>query len=136
MLWPLVRSFLKLTPFHRRVRWFDALHRETLLSLGQHSGQRYLSWNGATDLLDASRWAAFQDEFFTPVEKIVEVVLMLVEGDDMVDGKGVRISADRAWRWMDAITISGKCQSTAMTKCDRSWMQQMWMAPSKKVMDW
>jgi len=70
MLWPLVRSFLKLTPFHRRVRWFDALHRETLLSLGQHSGQRYLSWNGATDLLDASRWAAFPDEFFIPVEKL------------------------------------------------------------------
>jgi hypothetical protein len=48
-------------------------------------------------LLDGSRWEAFPDEFFTPVEEIVEVVLMLVKEDDMADGKGVRISADRAW---------------------------------------
>jgi hypothetical protein len=65
---------LKLTHFHRRVRWFDALHLETLLSLWRHSGQRYLSRNGATNLLDTSRWVAFPDDFFAPVEKIVEVV--------------------------------------------------------------
>jgi hypothetical protein len=33
-----------------------------------------------TNLLDTSGWTAFPDEFFTPVEKFVEVVLMLVEG--------------------------------------------------------
>jgi NAD(P)-dependent dehydrogenase (short-subunit alcohol dehydrogenase family) len=59
-----------------------------------------------TNLLDASGWAAFPDEFFTPVEKIVEVVLMLVDGDDMVDGKGVRISADRAWG--RAVEVNGR----------------------------
>ena len=59
-----------------------------------------------TNLLDTSGWAAFLDEFFAPVEKIVEVMLMLVEGDDMMDGKGVRISANRAWR--RAVEVSGR----------------------------
>ena len=58
------------------------------------------------NLLDASRWAVFPDEFFTPVEKIVKVVLILVEGTDMVDGKGVRISADRAWG--RAVEVDGR----------------------------
>ena len=38
-------------------------------------------------MLDTSGWAAFLDEFFTPIEKIVEVVLILVEGADVVDEK-------------------------------------------------
>ncbi len=33
----------------------------------------------------------------TPIEKIVEVVLMLVDGGDMTDAKGVKVSADKAW---------------------------------------
>ena len=51
-----------------------------------------------TNLLDASGWVDFLDESFVPVEKFVEVVLMLVEGDNMMDGKRVRISAGQAWR--------------------------------------
>src|SRR4051812_31473688 len=58
------------------------------------------------NLLDASGWAAFPDEFFTPVEKIVEMVLMLVDGDDMVDGNGVGISAD--WAWGRAVEVNGR----------------------------
>jgi NAD(P)-dependent dehydrogenase (short-subunit alcohol dehydrogenase family) len=59
-----------------------------------------------TNLLDASGWADFPDEFFVPVEKIVEVVLMLVEGDYMMDGKGARISANRTWRC--AVGVNGR----------------------------
>lgn len=58
-----------------------------------------------TNLLDASVWAAFPDKFFTPVEKIAEVVVMLVEGGDMVDARGVRVSADKAWG--RAVEVSG-----------------------------
>ena len=32
----------------------------------------------------------------TPIEKIVEVVLMLVDGGDMIDAKGVKIAGDKA----------------------------------------
>jgi hypothetical protein len=59
-----------------------------------------------TNLLDTSGWTAFPGEFFTPVEKFVEVVLMFVEGGDMTDGKGVRISADRAWG--RAVDVDGR----------------------------
>jgi hypothetical protein len=106
MLWPLLYSFSKLTLFHRWVCGFGALHRETILSLWRHSGQPYLSGTVRTNLLDASRWVDFPDESFAPVEKIVEVVLVLVEGNDMMDGKGVRISADQAWR--RAVEVNGR----------------------------
>jgi hypothetical protein len=62
-----------------------------------------------TNLLDASGWSAFPDKFFAPVEKIVEVVLMLVEGDDMMDGKGVRIPANRTWS--RAVGVNGRNHS-------------------------
>ena len=51
----------------------------------------------------------------------------------MMDGKGVRISADRAWG--RAVEVDGrnhyfrKYQGTAMIKCDRPWRKQMWIAP-------
>jgi NAD(P)-dependent dehydrogenase (short-subunit alcohol dehydrogenase family) len=59
-----------------------------------------------TNLLDASGWAAFPDEFFTPIEKIVEVVIMLVRGRDMVDAKGVHVSADKTWG--HAVEVNGR----------------------------
>ena len=59
-----------------------------------------------TNLLDANGWAAFPDEFFTPVEKIVEVVILLVEGGEMVDSKGVHIPADKLWG--RAVEINGR----------------------------
>lgn len=39
-----------------------------------------------TNLLSVDEWAGFPEEYFTPVEKIGDVVLMLIEGKD--DGKG------------------------------------------------
>ena len=59
-----------------------------------------------TNLLDASGWAAFPDEFFTPVETVVEVVVMLVEGGAMVDAKGVRVPAEQAWG--RAVEVNGQ----------------------------
>lgn len=39
-----------------------------------------------TNLLTSAEWANFPEEYFTPVDKIGEVVLMLIEGKD--DGNG------------------------------------------------
>ena len=50
-----------------------------------------------TNLLSSKEWKQFPDEYFTPVEKIVETVLLLVDGVDMVDAKGKRIEAKQAW---------------------------------------
>jgi len=44
-----------------------------------------------TNLLDSSGWSAFPDEYFTPIEKVVETVLMLIDGGDWVDTKGVKV---------------------------------------------
>jgi NAD(P)-dependent dehydrogenase (short-subunit alcohol dehydrogenase family) len=39
-----------------------------------------------TNLLSKQEWSTFPQEYFTPVEKIVEVVLMFVDGKDPVKG--------------------------------------------------
>jgi NAD(P)-dependent dehydrogenase (short-subunit alcohol dehydrogenase family) len=50
-----------------------------------------------TNLLDQEAWNHFPDSYFTPVSKIVEVVLMLVDGGEMVDSKSVKVEAGKDW---------------------------------------
>lgn len=50
-----------------------------------------------TNLLDSKSWDSFPKEYFTPVEKIVDAVLMCIDGGDMVDSKGIKVPADRAY---------------------------------------
>lgn len=53
-----------------------------------------------TNSLDAKEWANFPEEYFTPVEKIVDTVVMLVDGkDEKVEVKGQL--------WGKAVEISG-----------------------------
>lgn len=59
-----------------------------------------------TNLLDAQGWANFPEEYFTPVEKIVSTVLMLVDGGKMEDSKGVTVGADEAYGL--AVEINGQ----------------------------
>jgi len=59
-----------------------------------------------TNLLDSTAWSTFPDEYFTPVEKIVEVVLMLVDGGKMKDSKGVVVPADK--NFMRAVEVNGR----------------------------
>jgi NAD(P)-dependent dehydrogenase (short-subunit alcohol dehydrogenase family) len=42
-----------------------------------------------TNLLDDSAWSEFPAEYFTPLSKIVDTVLMFIDGGDLVDTKGV-----------------------------------------------
>jgi NAD(P)-dependent dehydrogenase (short-subunit alcohol dehydrogenase family) len=59
-----------------------------------------------TNLIDQKAWSTFPDSYFTPVEKIVEVVLMLIDGGEMKD------STERALKqgedWQRAVEINGK----------------------------
>lgn len=50
-----------------------------------------------TNLLDEAGWSQFPDRYFTKVEKIVEVVLMLIDGGKMEDSKGVVKDEGRDW---------------------------------------
>lgn len=70
-----------------------------------------------TNLLTAREWENFPEQFFTPVGKIVEVVLFLVDGEDPTEGK--RVDEDGGERaaiasgakggvlWGEAVEISG-----------------------------
>ncbi|KAF2093838.1 NAD(P)-binding protein [Rhizodiscina lignyota] len=59
-----------------------------------------------TNLLDAQGWANFPEEYFTPVEKIVESVLMLVDGKDMTDAYGTKVEAGKGYGL--AVEVNGK----------------------------
>lgn len=59
-----------------------------------------------TNILDSREWSLFPDAYFTPIEKVVEVVLMLVDGGDMADTKGAKVTSQKAWA--RAVEVSGK----------------------------
>jgi len=59
-----------------------------------------------TNLLDEREWSGFPAEYFTPVESIVDAVLMLIEGGEMQDSKGNKVSASEAWGM--AVEVNGK----------------------------
>ncbi|KAF2396912.1 15-hydroxyprostaglandin dehydrogenase [Trichodelitschia bisporula] len=50
-----------------------------------------------TGLMDEKSWDSFEGDLLTPVEKVREAVLQLLDGGDMVDAKGVRVSKDEVW---------------------------------------
>lgn len=49
----------------------------------------------ATNLLDAAAWKTFPQQHLTPIPSIVDTVTKLVDGQTMVDAKGVEVKADR-----------------------------------------
>ncbi|KAF2748395.1 NAD(P)-binding protein [Sporormia fimetaria CBS 119925] len=50
-----------------------------------------------TNLLAAEDWETFPREFWTPMETLVDAVLMLVDGGDMQDAAGKKVPAEDAW---------------------------------------
>lgn len=58
-----------------------------------------------TNLLDAVGWSQFPESYFTKVEKIVEVVLMLIDGGKMEDSKGVVKGEGQDWSL--AVEVNG-----------------------------
>lgn len=51
-------------------------------------------------------WGDFPEEAFTPMELIVETVLNLVAGGEIVDSKGKRVSPEKAYG--QALLVTGK----------------------------
>jgi NAD(P)-dependent dehydrogenase (short-subunit alcohol dehydrogenase family) len=50
-----------------------------------------------TGLLSQEEWKSFPLEYFTPMETVVDTVVKLVDGGDIVDAKGVKKTADEHW---------------------------------------
>ncbi|RDW61603.1 NAD(P)-binding protein-27 [Coleophoma crateriformis] len=83
-----------------------------------------------TNLLTAKEWKNFPEEFFTPVEMIVQTVLRLIDGEDEEQGKR-RIDGpgrgDGTILWGEAVEVSGRNHyyREAARFCDEGMMAVM-----------
>jgi hypothetical protein len=50
-----------------------------------------------TNLLNAEGWKAFPLQYQTPMSTLVDAVLKLIDGGDMEDSTGKKVSKDDAW---------------------------------------
>jgi NAD(P)-dependent dehydrogenase (short-subunit alcohol dehydrogenase family) len=50
-----------------------------------------------TGLLSQEEWKSFPLEYFTPMETLVDTVVKLVDGGDIVDAKGVKKAREENW---------------------------------------
>lgn len=51
----------------------------------------------STGLLEKAAWDTFPQDTFTPIEKIVDTVLQLVDGNDMTDAKGNKAAKGKVY---------------------------------------
>lgn len=50
-----------------------------------------------TGLLSQEEWKSFPLEYFTPMETLVDTVIKLVDGGDIVDAKGAKKTEEENW---------------------------------------
>lgn len=66
-----------------------------------------------TNLLSSKEWENFPEEYFTPVEKIADVVTMLVDGEDDGSGRG-SVTGERGEKEIDGEGGSGVLNGKAV----------------------
>jgi NAD(P)-dependent dehydrogenase (short-subunit alcohol dehydrogenase family) len=59
-----------------------------------------------TGLLNQDEWKSFPDEYFTPVETLVDAVVKLVDGGDIEDAKGRKVDGKNNWGL--TVEVNGK----------------------------
>ena len=59
-----------------------------------------------TGLLNQDEWKSFPEEYFTPVETLVDAVVKLVDGRDIEDAKGRKVKAQDNWGL--TVEVNGK----------------------------
>ncbi|CAG9991495.1 unnamed protein product [Clonostachys byssicola] len=84
-----------------------------------------------TNLLLADEWKSFPGEYFTPISKIAETVEMLVNGGNMQDSAGKKVTDDDNYGL--AVEVNGKNHyfRDQMPFCDEA-MKQVMTATSMK----
>ncbi|KAH7121053.1 hypothetical protein B0J11DRAFT_465626 [Dendryphion nanum] len=50
-----------------------------------------------TNLMNSEEWKSFPEEYFTPMETLVKAVVQLVDGGDLQDSKGRKVTEDEAY---------------------------------------
>lgn len=74
-----------------------------------HAGIRtYATCPGTirTGLLSGEEWKSFPDEYFTPMETLVDAVIKLIDGGDIEDAKGRKVSKENNWGL--TVEVNGK----------------------------
>jgi NAD(P)-dependent dehydrogenase (short-subunit alcohol dehydrogenase family) len=59
-----------------------------------------------TGLLNPEEWKSFPEEYFTPIETLVDAVVRLVDGKDIEDAKGRKFAAEENWGL--TVEVNGK----------------------------
>ncbi|KAF2822575.1 NAD(P)-binding protein [Ophiobolus disseminans] len=59
-----------------------------------------------TGLLNPDEWKSFPEEYFTPIQTLVDTVVQLVEGGDIEDAKGNKVQARDNWGL--TVEVNGK----------------------------
>jgi len=71
-----------------------------------------------TGLVGEGGWSAFPQHLFTPVGMITKVVLMMLDGVEMVDSNGVKVPADKNYGQSVEINLQNFYIRTAPGFCD------------------
>ncbi|KAF2764545.1 NAD(P)-binding protein [Teratosphaeria nubilosa] len=71
-----------------------------------------------TNLVGPGGWSNFPRDLFTPVSKIVDVVLQLIDGTDLLDANGVQVPAEKAYGQAVEINLDKHYIRTVPDFCD------------------
>ncbi|CAN9201060.1 unnamed protein product [Alternaria alternata] len=78
-----------------------------------------------TGLLSQEEWKSFPVEYFTPMETLVDGVLRLVDGGEIVDAKGVKKSKEDNWGLTVEVNGNNLYFSNGPEFCDENMKEMM-----------
>lgn len=73
-----------------------------------------------TKLVGEGGWSNFPQHLFTPVDMIVKVVLLMVDGADLVDANGIKVSAGKTYGQTIEINLEKYYVRTPPEFCDEA----------------
>jgi NAD(P)-dependent dehydrogenase (short-subunit alcohol dehydrogenase family) len=78
-----------------------------------------------TGLLSQEEWKSFPVEYFTPMETLVDGVVRLVDGGEIVDAKGVKKSKEDNWGLTVEVNGNNLYFSNGPEFCDENMKEMM-----------
>lgn len=85
-----------------------------------------------TGLLNPEEWKSFPEEYFTPIETLVDAVVKLVDGKDIEDAKGRKFAAEENWGLTVEVNGNNFYFRDGVEPCDKN-MESMMKHTSMEV---
>jgi NAD(P)-dependent dehydrogenase (short-subunit alcohol dehydrogenase family) len=85
-----------------------------------------------TGLLNPEEWKSFPEEYFTPIETLVDAVVKLVDGKDIEDAKGRKLTAEENWGLTVEVNGNNFYFRDGVEPCDKN-MESMMKHTSMEV---